>query len=161
MSQYRKFSKGNFLSFRTLLVVKIVGDKEEKEKGKKGRERERKREKVREREIERYITSFCRTFLSHTNKKARVTLLCFSKILVSRFVKDERGVGHHQSPSKFFCHKKSKLFTQELFCVSENSWYRKMLRKRGGVCHEFLSKLFWPIKQFVDEPLWSSENFRC
>ena len=52
-------------------------------------------------------------------------------------------------------------FVGEPFFVSQNFWYRKNLRIRGGGYHDFLSKLFCLTvpKNFVGEPFCASQNF--
>ena len=73
--------------------------------------------------------------LSHSTEKLRRGNLCFRKFLVSKNFKDNReGGGHHDFPTKICCLTIPKNFVGET-CVSENFWYRKMLRigERGGV----------------------------
>ena len=41
--------------------------------------------------------------------------------------------GYYDLLSKFFCLKAPKPFAEEIFCVSENLCYRKMLEIREGV----------------------------
>ena len=85
-------------------------------------------------------------FLSQSAEKIRRgTLPCFRKILVSENVRDERGGGYHDFPSKLFCRTVSNHFVEEPFCVSQNFWYRKFLWIRGG--KERLSR--FPIKTFL------------
>ena len=67
--------------------------------------------------------------LSHNTEKLRRGNLCFRKVLVSKNVKDKRERGHHDFPSKLCCLTVPKNFVGET-CVSENFWYRKMLRIR-------------------------------
>ena len=73
-------------------------------------------------------------FLSQSAEKLRRgTFLCFKKSLVSKNVRDKRGGGYHDLPSKISCLRVPKNFVEEPFCVSENLWYRKMLGTREGV----------------------------
>ena len=75
------------------------------------------------------------TLLSHSTENLRRGNLCFRKLLVSKNVKDKREGGHHDFPSKLCCLTVPKNFAGET-CVSENFWYRKMLRIRereGGI----------------------------
>ena len=65
-------------------------------------------------------------------KFRRGTFLCFRKSLVSKNVRDKRGGGYHDFPSKFFCLTVPKNFVVEPFGVSEYFWYRKILCIRGG-----------------------------
>ena len=67
--------------------------------------------------------------LSHSTENLRRGNLCFRKFLVSKNVKDKRERGHHDFPSKLCCLTVPKNFVVET-CVSENFWYRKMLRIR-------------------------------
>ena len=78
--------------------------------------------------------------LSHGTEQLRRGNLCFRKFLVSKNVTDKRERGHHDFPSKHCCLTVPKNFAGET-CVSENFWYRKMLRirERGGH-HDFPSK---------------------
>ena len=73
--------------------------------------------------------------MSHSTENLRRGNLCFRKLLVSKNVKDKRERGHHDFPSKLCCLTVPKNFAGET-CVSENFWYRKMLRIRereGGI----------------------------
>ena len=68
-------------------------------------------------------------FLSHSTEKfRRVTLLFFEKILVSKIFMHGRG-------ELLFCHfflsHSAEKVRGEPFCVSEKSWYRKILWIRG------------------------------
>ena len=76
---------------------------------------------------------------SHSTENLRRGNLCFRKFLVSKNVKDkrERG-GHHDFPSKICFPTVPSNFVGET-CVSENFWYRKMLRirERGGCITTF------------------------
>ena len=67
--------------------------------------------------------------LSYSTENLRRGNLCFRKLLVSKNVKDKRERGHHDFPSKLCCLTVPKNFAGET-CVSENFWYRKMLRIR-------------------------------
>ena len=81
-------------------------------------------------------------FLSHSAEKfCRWTSLCFRKSLVSKNVRDKRGGGYHNFPSKLFCLTVLNHFVKEAFCVSQISGYRKNLSLRGEY-HDFLSKFF-------------------
>ena len=75
---------------------------------------------------------------SHSTENLRRGNLCFRKFLVSKNVKDKRERGHHDFPSKLCCLTVPKNFVGET-CVSENFWYRKMLRirERGGCITTF------------------------
>ena len=78
------------------------------------------------------ITIFSQKFLSQSAEKfRRGTLLRFRKFLVSKSVRDNRGGGYHDFPSKLFCLTVPNHFVEEPFCVSENFWYRKILWLRG------------------------------
>ncbi len=92
--------------------------------------------------------------LSHSAEKVRRgTFLCFGKSLVSKNVRDKRGGGYHDFPSKLFCLTVPKNFVGEPFGVSKNFWCRSTLWFRG-ICHEFPSKIFCLTvpKHFVEEP---------
>ena len=99
--------KGNFC-FRKLLVSKNV--KGSREKGGTSR-------------------LSVENLLCHSTEKLRRGNLCFRNFLVSKSVKDNRERGHHEFPSKICCLTVPKNFVGET-CVSENFWYRKMLRIR-------------------------------
>ena len=49
--------------------------------------------------------------------------------------------GYHDFPSNLFCLTIPRNFVGEIFGVSVNFWYRKILCFRG-LCHDFLSKFF-------------------
>ena len=77
-------------------------------------------------------------FLSHsTEKLRRRTLLCFTKFLVLKNVRDERGGEYHDFLSKLFCFTVPKHVVEEPFCVSESFGYRKILCLRRGDYHDF------------------------
>ena len=80
------------------------------------------------------VTTFHRNFVVSQYRKLRRGNLCFRKFLVSKNVKDKRERGHHDFPSKLCCLRVPKIFVGET-CVSENFWYRKMLRirERGSI----------------------------
>ena len=81
---------------------------------------------------EGYVTNFCDFFLSHgTEKFLRGIILCFRKYLVSKNVRDKRGGGYHDFPSKLFCLTLPIHFVEEPLCVSESFGYRKILWKGG------------------------------
>ena len=67
--------------------------------------------------------------LSHsTEKLRRGTLLCFTKILVSKKFMDKRGGGEYQDfPSKIFCLTLPKISVEESFSVSLISGFEKCL----------------------------------
>ena len=113
--------RGN-LCFRNILVSKNVKDK--RERGGASR-------------------LSVEILLSHSteNENLRRGNLCFRKLLVSKNVKDKRERGHHDSQSKICCLRVPTNFAGET-CVSENFWYRKMLRirERGGH-HDSQSKI--------------------
>ena len=71
--------------------------------------------------------------------------------------------GYHDFPLINFCLTVPKNFVEDLFCVSENFCYRKMLgiRDRGGGYQDFPSKTFCLTvpKNFVAEPFCVSQNF--
>ena len=79
--------------------------------------------------------------------------MCFRKFLVSKNVRDKRGGGYHDFPSKLFFLTVPEHFIDEPFCVSESLGNRKILCLRG-LCHDFLSKIFCLAvpKNFVGEP---------
>ena len=84
------------------------------------------------------ITIFCQKFLSHSVKKIRRrNLLCFKEFLVSKNVRDKRGGGYHDFPSKLFCLTVPNHLVEEPFCVSESLGYRKIFCLRGEY-HDFL-----------------------
>ena len=60
-------------------------------------------------------------------------LLCFRKFLVSKIFIDRKEGGRecHNFPSKICCLTVPKDFVGEPFCISEKSWYRKILWIRG------------------------------
>ena len=71
--------------------------------------------------------------MSHSAEKfRRGKLLRFRKFMVPKNVRDKRGGGYHDFLSKLFCLTVRKNFLGELLCVSQNFWYRKNLRIRGG-----------------------------
>ena len=98
--------------------------------------------------------------LSHSTEKLRRGNLCFRKFLVSKNVKDKRERRHHDFPSKLCCLTVPKNFVGETR-LSENFWYRKMLRIRERVGHHdfpsTISRLTIP-KNFVGETC-VSESF--
>ena len=125
-----------------------------------------------------YHDFLSKSFLSHSFEKfRRGTLLCFTNFLVSKNVRDKRGSGHHDFPSKMFCLTVPNHFVEEPFCVSESFGNQKILSPRGEN-HDFyrnfvvsqyqknfvgepfcVSKKFWNQKNFVGEPFCVSKNF--
>ena len=84
---------------------------------------------ARERRVARLSVEFDS---SHSTGRFRgETLLCFSKLIVSKNFRDMRG--YHDFLSKLFCLKAPKQFVEEPFCVSENLCSRKLLEIREGV----------------------------
>ena len=85
--------------------------------------------------------------MSHSAQKfRRGILLCSREILVSKTVREKRGGGYHDFPSKLFCPTVPNHFVEEPFCVSESFGYRKILWTKGGgrggmaiFCQKFLS----------------------
>ena len=64
------------------------------------------------------------SLLSHSaGKIRRGTLLRFRKIRVRKIVRDKRGSGKNNFPSKWFCSKLPNQFVEEHFCVSQTFWY--------------------------------------
>ena len=84
---------------------------------------------------------FLSKILSHSVEEpfcvCRGTLLCFRKFLVSKNVKDNRGGGYHDFPSKLFCLTVPNHFVDDLFCLSESFGYRKILCLRREY-HDFI-----------------------
>ena len=102
--------------------------------------------------------------LSHSSKKHRWgTLLCFTKFLVSKNVKDKRGGGNHDFPSKFFCLTVLKHFVEEPFCAvfQKISSSEKVYGQEGGEYKDFPWKIFClkVPKNFVREAFCVSQNF--
>ena len=109
-----------------------------------------------------YHDSPLKNFLSHSAQKiCRGTFLGFRKFMVSKNVRDKRGGGHHDFPSKLICLTLLNLFIGEPFYVSQKFSCRKVLCLRG-LCHNFLSKCFCLAvrKNFVGEPVCVSQNFK-
>ena len=88
------------------------------------------------------ISIFSVEFCLSADKIRRETLLCFKKILVSKFFMHRRG--HHGFVEKFLSHwTETENLVREAFCVSENFWYgRKFMGNRRGD-RNFLSKVFY------------------
>ena len=97
---------------------------------------------------------FIENLLSHSTEKIRrVTLLCFTKFLISKKFMDKKGGVSRFSVENFLSHSAEKFHRGTLLCcVSENFWYRKSLwiRGRGGVSR-------FSVKNFLSR---SVENFR-
>ena len=92
--------------------------------------------------------------VSHsTNKLRRETLLCFTKLLVSKnlWIRGGEGVSRF-SFKKFLSHSAEKFRKRTIYC-STNFGYRKNLCLRG-LCHDLLSNFFCLAvpKNFVGEP---------
>ena len=84
------------------------------------------------------ITIFCQKFMSRSTESFRKgALLCFKKFRVSKIVRDKRGGGFHDFPSKLFCLTVPNHFVEEPFCVSKGFGYRKLL----GIREEWVSRL--------------------
>ena len=80
--------------------------------------------------------------LSHSTEKIRRgAFLWFGRSLVSKNVRDKRGGGYHDFPSKLFCLTVPKNFVGEPFGISEKIWYRKILCFRE-LFHDFPSNFF-------------------
>ena len=80
------------------------------------------------------ITIFRGKFLSHSAEKFRGgTFLFFRKFLVSKNVRDKRGGGYHDFPSKLFCLTVPNHFVEEPFCVSKNFGYQKNCMPKRGI----------------------------
>ena len=92
-------------------------------------------------------------FLSHSAEKfRRGTLLCFRKFLAPKNVRDKRGGGYHDFPSKLFCLQVPKNFAGEPFSVSLISGIEKFYASEGCVTI-FRRKFFVSVpKNFVGEP---------
>ena len=105
------------------------------------------------------ITFFCRKFLSQCLKCRRGPLLCWTKTLVSKKVRDKRGREFHDFPSNYFVSVLNHL-VEEFFCVSECFEYRKEVCLRGEH-HDFLYKscCLTVAKNFVAEPFCVSQKF--
>ena len=84
----------------------------------------------------RSIKIFRRKFFVSLPKISVGELFCAmcQKISGSEKVMDKRGGGgeYQDLPSKISCLRVPKNFVEELFCVSKNLWYRKMLGIREG-----------------------------
>ena len=80
--------------------------------------------------------SLTENLLCHTIEKlAKGTLLCFTKLLVSKNVLDKRGVvreGLSTFSIIISCLPLPKNFVRVSFCVSQNLWFRITLCKREG-----------------------------
>ena len=79
--------------------------------------------------------------LLQTDKnKATVLSLVFKEFLqtsIPPLISVLYAKGYHDFPLKNFCLTVPKTFVEETFCVSENFWYRKMLRiERGRVTRQ-------------------------
>ena len=101
-------------------------------------------EKGQERERGGSITTFPKKFVVSQYRKTSSGKLLFQKISGIKNCQEERERegGHHDFPSKICFPTVPSNFVGET-CVSENFWYRKMLRIRereGGGHHDFLSK---------------------
>ena len=93
-------------------------------------------------------------FLSYSAEKLRRgTLLCLRKFLVPKNVRDKKGGGYHDFPSKLFCLAVPNHFAEEPLCVSERFGNRKIFSPRGEY-HKFLYKIccLTVPKNFVGEP---------
>ena len=63
--------------------------------------------------MQRVSRFFVQKFLSHSAEKLRRgTLLCFRKFLVSKNVRDKRGGGNHDLPSKLFSSHSTQTFSR-------------------------------------------------
>ena len=81
-------------------------------------------------------------FLFHcADKNRRRTLLCFERILVSKFFKQTRGEDS-QFRQNFFFSQDRKNFAGETFFVLENFWNEKPFIQRRGLYHGFRAKIF-------------------
>ena len=95
-------------------------------------------------------------FLQTVKNKTTVLRLVFKELLqtsIPPLISVLYAKGYHDFPLKNFRLTVPKNFVEELFCVSENFWYRKMLGIRWGGYHDFLSKIFSlkVPKKFVGE----------
>ena len=101
-------------------------------------------------------------FLSHSVEKfRRETLLCFTKFLGSKNVKDKRGGRYHDFPWKLFCLTVPNHFVEEAFCISASFGYRKFLCPAGEY-HDFVYKICCLAvpENFVGEPFCVSQNIK-
>ena len=100
-------------------------------------------------------------FSFHSVEKFRQrTLLCFRKFLLSKNVRDKRGGGYHDFPSKTFCLTVPKIFVGETFSVSFISGIEKIYAYEGKITI-FQLKIccLTAPKNFVGEPFCVSQNF--
>ena len=107
------------------------------------------------------ITIFCQKLLSHSAKKfRRETLLWFAKFLLSkRFMNKRRerreGGNITNFCQKFLSHSAKKIRRKTLLCFEKFQVSKNVKDWRGGVYHDFPSKLFCLTvpKHFAVNPL--------
>ena len=90
-------------------------------------------------------TIFCWLFFNSYSAETfrRRNLLSSKKFLVSKTNGEKREGGCDDYRSKIFGLTVPKHFVEQLSCVSETFWYRKISKLRGkGAWHDFTSKCF-------------------
>ena len=108
------------------------------------------------------ITAFCQKFLCQSAEKfRRGNFLCFRNILLSKNIKDKKGGGRRDFPSKLFCLKVLTHFVEEHLCNSESFGNRKLYVTKQiiTIFHRFCL----PVpKNFVGEHFCAAfqKNFR-
>ena len=112
----------------------------------------------------RVSSFFVGKFMSHSAEKfRRGVFLCFRKSLVSKNIRDKRGGGYHDFPSKLFCLTVPKISVGESFTVALISGIEKVwIRGGGGSITIFCQKFccLTVLKNFVEEPFCAvSEKF--
>ena len=95
------------------------------------------------------------------NQQGNPSVLCFRRLLVSKFFMDKKGGISRVSVENFLSDSAEKFRSGTLQCVI-NFGYRKILCIRG-LCNDFLSKKFCLTvpKHFVAEPLCAVFQRKC
>ena len=102
--------------------------------------------------------------LQTVKNKTTVSILVFKEFLQTSIwplTSVLYAKGYHDFPLKNFCLTVPKNFVEELFCVSENLWYRKMLgiREGAGITIFRQNCLFHSTEKLRRGDLWRFRKF--
>ena len=109
----------------------------------------------------KYFDQLCQTVKNKTTVLI-INFKEFSQISIPLLISVLYAKGYHDFPLRNFCLTVPKAFVEKPFCVSENFWYRKMLRIRegAGIAIFCQSCCLTVPKNFVAQAFYVSKKFQ-